>query len=123
MTTVSLFEPRHPLSASTVIEQLHIDAFRIYVWRLLISPEDSIVRERMMFGIRLPDIPHTIYAQLGVVVMRDHDHTVYTLLTNHAGSPPLIMITNSPTNNPHNLTWLIRTTYNVELNMTIMYLG
>ena len=88
-------------------EQLHIDVCRLYVWRLFVTPQDPIIRERMMFGIRLPDYPRIIYAQLGVVVMRDQAQVVFRLITDHPGSPPLVFVALTNDDNFYDVTWLV----------------
>ena len=106
MPSLTIFEPRYPQPARTVAEQLHIDVCRLYVWRLLVAPQDPIIRERMMFGIQLPGYPQIVYAQLGAVVMRDLAHIVFALVTNHPGSPPLILVALTNDDDSYDVTWL-----------------
>jgi hypothetical protein len=122
MSATPVFVPRHPQRASTVLEQLKIDAHRIYVWQLLISPEDPIIREQLMFGIQLPDTLHVTYAQLGVIVMRDPHHVVFTLVTNDPGAPPLILVARDGCQEFVDLTRLVRNPYS-GMNLTFVNLG
>jgi hypothetical protein len=92
MSTVSAFEPRHPQDAHTVLDQIRIVACNVYIWQLLIHPRDPIIRERMLFQIRLPEFAHPVWAMLGVMVMCDRDHTVYQLVTHHLGCPPTVLV-------------------------------
>jgi hypothetical protein len=122
MSATPVFVPRHPQQASTVLEQLKIDAHHVYVWQLLISQEDPIIREWLMFRIQLPDTPHVTYVQLGVIVMRDPHHVVFTLITNDPGTPPLILIARDGCQEFVDLTRLVRNPYS-GMNLTFVNLG
>jgi hypothetical protein len=122
MSATPVFVPRHPQPASTVLEQLKIDAHRVYVWQLLVSPEDPIIRERLMFGIQLPDTPHVVYAQLGVIVMRDPHHAVFTLVTHNPGAPPLVLIARDGGQEFVDLTRLVRDPF-AGMDLTFINLG
>lgn len=92
MPTVSIFEPRPSPDGRTVLDHIRIAAYHAFVWQLLVSARDPIIRENMIFQIRMPNVMYPIWAQLGPVVMCDWTHTVYRLVTHHADCPPTVLI-------------------------------
>ena len=118
MADFAVFIPHHPPPTTTLANQLHIDVCRVYVWELLIPPNDPIIQERMIFGIQLPNVPCLVCAQLGMVVMRDQNLIVFQLVTDYPGAPPLIAVArNLCTAHPYGLTQLSPAVY-ADMNLT-----
>jgi hypothetical protein len=122
MSTIPVFAPLHPAPATTIADQLRINACCMYVWQLLVTPTNPIVQERTTFEIQLPNVPHTIYARLGALVMHDPNLFVFQLIADYPGAPPLIAITRTHDETLGGFTQLVPAIY-TDPGITFVYLG